>query len=202
MVIEGGATNQASCSSCSTAPRSRPGTSRHHAGSTARSSPPRRARSRHSDVALLQAAIDLADAETAADRARFYVFARRGRPQSSAATARKIELRHRGQSYRIATSQIGPSAYRLVVDGASIEARLERLSSHEHRIEVAGEVYRTVTSRQGDDILIDVDGVPHRISRDAGDIVRNLAPAVVVSRAASSQATRWRPARSWRWSRA
>ena len=44
---------------------------------------------RHADVALLQAAIELSDAETAADRARFYAYARRGRPQTGAASRRR-----------------------------------------------------------------------------------------------------------------
>ena len=39
---------------------------------------------RHADVALLQAAIALADGATADERARFYAFARRGRPQAGA----------------------------------------------------------------------------------------------------------------------
>ncbi len=39
---------------------------------------------RHADVALVQAAIELADEDLAADRARFYAYARRGRPQASA----------------------------------------------------------------------------------------------------------------------
>ena len=56
---------------------------------------------RHADVALLQAAIELAEAETAADRARFYAFARRGRPQADADLARTVDLRHRGQAYRL-----------------------------------------------------------------------------------------------------
>ena len=40
---------------------------------------------RHADVAVLQAAIEISQAETATDRARFYAFARRGRPQADAA---------------------------------------------------------------------------------------------------------------------
>ena len=39
---------------------------------------------RGAHAALVQAAIELADAETATDRARFYALARRGRPQARA----------------------------------------------------------------------------------------------------------------------
>ena len=45
----------------------------------------------------------------------------------------------------------------------------------------AGESYRTVISAQGAQLLIEVNGVPHRVSRDDRGFVRSLAPAVVVS---------------------
>ena len=76
---------------------------------------------RHADLALLQAAIELSDAQTAADRARFYAFARRGRPQADAATARTVELRHRGQAYRCTVAQVAPGRHRVTVDGVAVE---------------------------------------------------------------------------------
>ena len=63
---------------------------------------------RHADLAVLQAAVEISEAETAADRARFYAFARRGRPQADAGTARVVELRHRGQAYRCTVSADRP----------------------------------------------------------------------------------------------
>jgi acetyl/propionyl-CoA carboxylase alpha subunit/acetyl-CoA carboxylase carboxyltransferase component len=136
---------------------------------------------RHADVALLQAAIALADAEAAADRARFYAFARRGRPQASSALARTVELRYRGQSYRLAVSQVAPDRHRVTVDGARIEVSVHRLGRHERRLEVDGRTHRTLISILDAELLVEVDGVPHRIARDDGGLVRNLAPAVVVS---------------------
>jgi acetyl/propionyl-CoA carboxylase alpha subunit/acetyl-CoA carboxylase carboxyltransferase component len=136
---------------------------------------------RHADVALLQAAIDLAEAETAHDRARFYAYARRGRPHAGAGLARTVELRHRGQSYRLAVAQVAPGRHRVTVDGTTIEVSVQRLGAHERRIELAGRAHRTLASVQGADVLVEVDGIPHRISRDDGGLVRNLAPAVVVS---------------------
>ena len=82
---------------------------------------------RHADVALVQAAVELAEAETAADRARFYAFARRGRPQSGADLERIVELRHRGQSYELAVAQVAPARYRVKVDGETIDSRVQRL---------------------------------------------------------------------------
>ncbi|HEX6695559.1 MAG TPA: carboxyl transferase domain-containing protein [Solirubrobacteraceae bacterium] len=136
---------------------------------------------RHADIALLQAAITVADGATAVERARFYAFARRGRPQAGADLARTVELRHRGRSYRLVVSQVAPDRHRVTVDRATIEVVVKQLGRHEHRLEVAGRSYRTLTSIQDADVLVEVDGVPHRMARDDGGLVRNLAPAVVMS---------------------
>ncbi|MGO9496473.1 MAG: carboxyl transferase domain-containing protein [Solirubrobacteraceae bacterium] len=136
---------------------------------------------RHGDLALLQAAIELSDQDAADDRARFYAFARRGRPQAAGALSRTYELSHRGESYRLAVSQIAPDRYRVTVDRQSIELVIRRLGPHECRLELLGRTHRTLTSSQGDDLLIEVDGVPHRISRDDGGLIRSPNPALVVS---------------------
>ena len=136
---------------------------------------------RHADVALLEAAIELSDAQTAAERARLFALARRGRPQADAAPARTVELRHRGQAYRCLVAQVGPGRHRVTVDGEAIEVRSRRVGPLERRLEVRGRTHRTLTSRQGADLLVEVDGVPHRISRDEGGFVRSPAPAVVVA---------------------
>ncbi len=136
---------------------------------------------RHGDVALLQAAIELSDQDAADDRARFYAFARRGRPQAAGALSRTYELRHRGERYRLAVSQIAPDRYRVTLDRQSIELMVRRLGPHERRVELLGRTHRTLSSSQGDDLLIEVDGVPHRVSRDDGGIVRAPSPALVVS---------------------
>ncbi len=136
---------------------------------------------RHADVALLAAAIELSEAWTADDRARFYALARRGRPQAAGGLERVIDLRHRGSPYRLAVAEIAPGRHRVKVDGHAIEVDVHRLGPHERRVELRGRAHRTLTSVQGADLLVEVDGVPHRVSRDAGALVRNLAPAVVVS---------------------
>ena len=136
---------------------------------------------RHGDIALLQAAIALADQDTAADRAHFYAFARRGRPEAATGLSRTYDLNHRGHSYRMAVSQIGPDHYRVNVDARVLELSTHRLGPHERRLSLRGRTHRTLTSWQGEDLLIEVDGVPHRISRGDAGTVRNLSPAVVVS---------------------
>ena len=136
---------------------------------------------RHSEVALVAAAVHFADEGTAVDRATFYALARRGRPDSQAAGHREIELRYSGQRYRMTVGEIGPNRYRVTLDGISVELDAERLNPHERRLWLAGHGFRVVTSSQGADLLIEVDGIAHRISRDDGGLVRNQAPAVVVS---------------------
>ena len=133
------------------------------------------------DAALLAAAIELADQETATERASFYAFARRGRPEATAQVSRAVEVRHRGQAYRIVVSQLAPGRYRADVDGCAVEVEVERLSGHERRITIAGTTHRAMISRQGADLLVEVHGVPHRITRDDGGFVRSHGPSVVVA---------------------
>ena len=64
---------------------------------------------RHADTALIQAAIALGDAATAADQAHLYALARRGRPQAEAELCRAFDLRHRGSSYRLTVCQVAPA---------------------------------------------------------------------------------------------
>ena len=136
---------------------------------------------RHADVALLQAAIVLAEAATAADRAQFYALARRGRPEADGKLVRTVDLRHLGQTYRLAVAEIAPRRYRVMVDSEGIEVTVHRVGPHERRLQADGRAHRTLTSVQDADLVVEVDGVPHRIARDDGGLVRNLSPAVVVS---------------------
>jgi len=136
---------------------------------------------RHADAALVQAAIALCDAATAADRGRFYALARRGRPHAEADVGHQVDLLHRGASYRMTVCQTGPGRYRVAVDGARIEAEVEEVSEHERRLRFGERSHRTMTALQDRDLLVEVDGVPHRISRDEGGLVRSQAPGVVVA---------------------
>ncbi len=136
---------------------------------------------RHSEVALLAAAIELADKATADDRARFFAFARRGRPQVDPERTHATELRHHGSRHRIAVNQIGPCSYRLEVRGTRLDVDVQRLGRYERRIQIGDRAHRIVISEQGAELLVDVDGVSHRVARDDGGIVRARAPAVVVA---------------------
>ncbi len=137
---------------------------------------------RHADAALVQAAIALADAASADERAHFYALARRGRPAADADVCRTVDLLHRGVSYRFTVCQTAPRRYLVAIDDElSIEATVEPLTEHESRLEYGGRDYRTVTALQDADLLVEVDGVPHRISRDEGGLIRSHGPGVVVA---------------------
>ena len=168
------------------------------AGRAARSVPVR-----HADVALVQAAIALGDGATADERARFYAFARRGRPQADADVCRTVDLRHRGRQLpprrlpgRAAAATASRSTARDRGD------RRARSAEHERRLDgTAAQSYRTLTALQDADLLVEVDGVPHR------DLARRGRPRPQPRRRASwwrsrsPSATRSRRATSSRSSR-
>ena len=79
---------------------------------------------------------------------------RRSRAPSRSATAARPTA--------IVVSQLAPGRYRAEVDGTAVDADVERLSAHERRITLGGRTHRTLISRQGADLLVEVHGVPHR----------------------------------------
>ncbi|MDQ3356108.1 MAG: fused acetyl/propionyl-CoA carboxylase subunit alpha/methylmalonyl-CoA decarboxylase subunit alpha, partial [Actinomycetota bacterium] len=136
---------------------------------------------RHADVAVLAAAIDVYDAEQQFERGGFYATASRGRPQAREEIGRTVELRHRGEIYRLAVAQTGPRSYKIEVDGASIEVEVEPLRPFARRLTIAGRGLRVDCVTDGPEHLVEVEGVAHRVSRDEGGVIRAPAPALVVA---------------------
>src|SRR6185436_15665918 len=101
--------------------------------------------------------------------------------QSDAEVCRTLDLLHRGTGYRLSVCQLAPGRYLVEVDGARIEATVEVLTDHERRLSFDGRSYRTLTAMQDADLLVEVNGIPHRISRDEGGLVRSPAPGLVVA---------------------
>jgi acetyl/propionyl-CoA carboxylase alpha subunit/acetyl-CoA carboxylase carboxyltransferase component len=134
----------------------------------------------HAEVAVLAAAVDAFDADVAVDQARFYGWARRGRPKADAPVGRPIDLRHHGTTYRVTVGRLGAHRYRAQVKGTAIDLRVERVGRFESRMWLGGRRTRVVSVIEGTDHLVEVDGVPHRVSRDDGGVVRAPAPSVVV----------------------
>jgi len=67
------------------------------------------------------------------------------------------------------------------VNGARIDAQIDRLGQYECWLTVFGRRFRIVSVVQGISYRVEVDGVSHRIDRDDGGVVHAPAPAVVVS---------------------
>ncbi|MBB3083870.1 biotin carboxylase N-terminal domain-containing protein [Geodermatophilus sabuli] len=131
-------------------------------------------------VALVQVAIDVADAEESGERAAFLASARGGRPRAPHGVGRPMDLGHRGQVYRLTVARTGPDRYRVGLDGRSVDVELDRLSALESRLAVGDRRYAIVAVTAPGSHLVEVDGVAHRVGRDAGGTVRAPAPAVVV----------------------
>ncbi len=133
------------------------------------------------DAAILQAAIDAYDAELAVEQAQFYATAARGRPKLRREVGHAIELRERGSRYELHVLRQGPNAYRIDVDGVRVHAGVERLGVFERRLVLGERRHRVLTHGEGLERVVEVDGFPHRLSRDDGGTIRAPAPAVVLS---------------------
>ena len=136
---------------------------------------------RHADVALLAAAIDIYDSEQELERRGFYATATRGRPQASHEIGRTVDLRHRGHAYRLAAAQTGPRRYRIDVDGVTVNVHVEPLRRFARRLVIGGGAFTVDSVTDGRDHLVEVEGVAHRVSRDEGGVVRAPSPALVVA---------------------
>jgi acetyl/propionyl-CoA carboxylase alpha subunit/acetyl-CoA carboxylase carboxyltransferase component len=136
---------------------------------------------RHADVALLAAAIDIYDSEQARERRDFYAAASRGRPQASHEIGRTVDLRHRGQAYRLAVAQAGPSRYKIEADAATVDVHVESLRGFARRLVTDGGAFAVDSVTDGLDQLVEVEGVAHRVSRDEAGVVRAPSSSLVVA---------------------
>jgi acetyl/propionyl-CoA carboxylase alpha subunit/acetyl-CoA carboxylase carboxyltransferase component len=133
------------------------------------------------EIALLQAAIDTYEAELDVERAQFYTSAARGRPEVEDKAGQSMELTYAGNTYELAVYRLGRQGYRIDVCDYRIEVEVERFQGAERRLRVGDQHFRIQTVDQGLSVLVEVDGVPHRIARDRGGLVRAPSPAVVVN---------------------
>ncbi len=136
---------------------------------------------RGADAALLAAALSVYERETEAARFRYYASAVRGRPEVPPDIGASAELWYRGQGYALRVACLEPGLYRIDVDGSCLEVKADPPARTGRRLACGGRGWHVSVVPQGDDFLIEVDGVPHRISGDQGSVVRAPAPAVVVA---------------------
>ncbi len=132
------------------------------------------------DVALVVAAVDASELQAALDRAAFLSWASRGRPQAGTAVGHEVELRHGADSFRLATRRVGLARYEVELDRVTAVVDVERMGRGRSRVVIGGRTFTVVSSIQGNDHLIEIDGIAHRFSRDDAGIVRAPAAALVV----------------------
>lgn len=135
----------------------------------------------NSDVALIVAAIDAYDADARRELDLFLQAAARGRPHTAFEPVRSVDLRIAGAAYRLNVSCTGPNRYLIDHDGLRLLATVDTLSTFERRIQIEQRRFRVVSLRQGADLLVEIDGVPHRVSHDDAGLVRTPGPSVVVA---------------------
>ncbi|MCA9552900.1 MAG: DUF2118 domain-containing protein [Myxococcales bacterium] len=136
---------------------------------------------RYADVALLVAAIESYHLQFEAEKSMFFSAAIRGRPKVADTMGHTVELSLQGETYRLDVDRVAEDRFVVRVDGCELEVTDERLSGQERRLTCAGRRYKVLNVRQGSAFLVEVEGVPHRITADSGNTVRAPAPAVVVS---------------------
>ncbi len=135
----------------------------------------------NAEVALLQAAVEAYEAEMEVERAQFMNLATRGRPQVREEVGRQVELSHRGNSYSCQVYRLSAKGYRVDVAGRRVDLEVERQGPSQRLLVCLGRRYRVLSVVQGVHHLIEVNGIPHRISRDQGGMVRAPSPSMVVS---------------------
>jgi acetyl/propionyl-CoA carboxylase alpha subunit/acetyl-CoA carboxylase carboxyltransferase component len=134
------------------------------------------------EVALVAAAIRAYDEEQDLERERFLASARRGRPQVAPSSGRAVDLRIAGARHRLEVRQTAPDRYRVVPAGAApIDVRVERVGRLERRLFTAGRRHRVLQVVDGLRHMVEVDGVPHWVLREAAGLVTSPMPAVVVA---------------------
>jgi acetyl-CoA carboxylase carboxyltransferase component/biotin carboxyl carrier protein len=136
---------------------------------------------RGAEAALLGAAIAGYEADLDLARARFYASAARGRPEVPKEIGRAVELRYRGQEYLFRVSRLDRRRFRLEVDGLRLEVLADRPGRTGRAIACGERSWRVAIATQGSRQLVEVDGIPHRIERESGEVVRAPSPAVVVA---------------------
>lgn len=134
----------------------------------------------HAEVALVRAAVGTYDTELRFERARFLRSAARGRPEVGTERGRAAELTYLGRTYRLHVRQLGPTRYRVEMNGHRVEVELVRFESGDERFSVGGRTYSVRLMDHGLSALVEIEGISHRISLDAGGAVRVSSPAIVV----------------------
>jgi len=136
---------------------------------------------RHAKIALLQAAIEVYESEHTEELSAFFASAARLRPTARAGVGRPVELSYREHRYELRVFRTGEGRYRIAAGAQRIDVGVERDGPCERWLSTDGRRYRVLAAMTGYTLLIEVEGIPHAISRADEGVVRAGSPAVVVS---------------------
>jgi len=120
---------------------------------------------RGAEAALLAAAVAGYETEESAARTRFYASAARGRPEVPRDIGHSVELSYRGQPYAFRVSRLDRRLFRVEIDGLRLQVVAEAPGRTGRRIVCGDRSWRAALSSQGSRLLVEVDGIPHRIER-------------------------------------
>ncbi|HEY4592653.1 MAG TPA: carbamoyl-phosphate synthase subunit L, partial [Thermoanaerobaculia bacterium] len=120
---------------------------------------------RGAEAALLAAAVAGYEEELALARSRFYASAARGRPEVPKEIGRAVELRHRGNEYLFHVTRLDQRLFRVEIEGVRLEVLAERPGRTGRAIACGGRSWRVSLAAQESRLLVEVDGIPHRVER-------------------------------------
>ncbi len=98
-----------------------------------------------------------------------------------ASTGQRVDLSHRGESYRLHVYAIGAWRYRVQLDGLSVSMELRSDGPHRGTLVTGGKSLRLLHDGNDQGLRVEVDGHPYRFSTGAAGQVRAGTPAMVVA---------------------
>jgi acetyl/propionyl-CoA carboxylase alpha subunit/acetyl-CoA carboxylase carboxyltransferase component len=141
-------------------------------------------------VALLAAAIEHFQRDEASARSAFLDHLRRGAPRARLDATDPFDLRLGSTSCRVTVARLSSRGFRITVPGHLVDGRgpdaaalvdIEPLDDHRMRLHVGDATHDVVRTWGSSAILVEVDGVAHRVLTDDDGAVRAPSPAMVVA---------------------
>jgi acetyl/propionyl-CoA carboxylase alpha subunit/acetyl-CoA carboxylase carboxyltransferase component len=135
----------------------------------------------NAEVALCDVAIVVYEVDTDVERSEFLATAARGRPEVGLEAGHDVALRYLGARYQFHVLRRGPNAYRVQVDGCSLDVEVVQATPHRRRLTIGERSYSVLSTEQSGANIVEIDGIPHRIGRDDGGTIRAPGPCIVVA---------------------
>lgn len=134
-----------------------------------------------SQIALLVAAIELAEMDRQSDSARLRSTAARGRPDLVGAVPRPVELVMRGSSHHFVVYRCGPTHFAIETDAGLVDVTLRSAGEIGRIGEVGGRAIGATVLAMADGVQVDLVGSSYHCRSEQAGIVRVASPAVVVA---------------------